>query len=136
MSENTTGFAVNLVEDPTFTATVNCKIPGSAPDTWRDLSFKASYRVMDEDEQEALPINITTREMLRKVLVSVDGIPGAVHKGEELSPVEVVIHNQFTSDAAYAIYKLRTTQNGREITSTEAMKSATTRGNSSRSRGR
>lgn len=136
MSENNTGYAASLVEAPTFTTTVNCKVPGDGVDTWRPLEFKATYRVLDEDEQEALPINITTRDLLRKVLVGVEGIPGAKYKGEELSPVDVVIHNQFTSDAAHAIYKLRTTQNGREITSAEAMKSATTRGNSSRSRGR
>lgn len=136
MSENNTGFAVNLVEDPTFSTKVSLKVPGDGVDTWRALEFKATFRVMGEDEQEALPINITTRELLRKVLISVEGIPGATYKGEELTPVDVVIHNQFTSDAAYAVYKLRTTQNGREITSAEAMKSATTRGNSSRSRGR
>ena len=136
MSENTTGFAVNLIDDPTFTTTVNCKVPADGLDAWRPLSFKATFRVMGEDEQEDLPINITTRDLLRKVLISVEGIPAANHNGLELTPVEVAIRNQFTSDAAHAVYKLRTTQNGREITSAEAMKSATTRGNSSRSRGR
>lgn len=134
MSENT-GFAVNLIEDPTFTAKVPVKIPGDGVDAWRNIEFTAKFRVMSETEQEDLPVGITTRDFLRRVLLAVDGIPGATTKaGEELSPVDVVIHNTFTSDAAFTLYKLRTTQNGRDLNSTEAMKSATTRGNSSRSR--
>jgi len=136
MSESN-GFAISLIEDPTFTTKVPVKIPGDGVDVWRNIEFSAKFRVMSETEQEDLPVGITTRDFLRRVLLSVDGIPGATTKdGEELSPVDVVIHNQFTSDAAFTIYKLRTSQNGRDLNSTEAMKSATSRGNSSRSRGR
>ena len=135
MSE-TNSFAVNLVATPTFTTKVSCKIPGDGVDVWRNLEFKATFRVLDETEQEDLPMNVTTRDILRKVLLAVEGVPAATHEGVELSPVDVVIWNQFTSDAAHAVYRLRTTQNGRDISSSEAMKTATTRGNSSRSRGR
>lgn len=136
MKEDNAAFAINLVEDPTFTTRVPCKLPGAGADTWRPFEFKATFRVLSEAEQDEQPMNITVRDLLRKVLVSVDGVPSATVDGVELSPVEVVIHNQFTSDAALTVYRLRTTQNSRDLNSSEAMKSATSRGNSPRSQRR
>jgi hypothetical protein len=126
--------SINLVEAPSFSTKVRCKIPGNGVDSWRDLEFTATFEVLDEKQQDDMPITASKRDWLRRVLVKVDGIPeGKTKDGAVLSPVDVVIHNQFTSDAAYAVYQLRTSQNGREITSMEAMKAGTVRGNSSRS---
>lgn len=128
---------IDLVADPTFTTKVRCQIPSAGVDAWRELEFEATFKVLSETEQEELPLNITVRDVLRRVLFDVKGIPEAkTREGEVLSPVEVVIRNAFTSDAAHAVYKLRTTKNGRDISTAEAMKAGTTRGNSSRSRPR
>lgn len=126
--------SINLVETPSFSTKVRCKVPATGVDSWRELEFTATFEVLDEKEQQDMPLNATKRDWLRRVLLKVEGIPeGKAKDGTVLTPAEVVIHNEFTSDAAFAVYKLRTSQNGRDLTSMEAMKAGTARGNSSRS---
>jgi hypothetical protein len=133
MSESQT-VAVNLVESVTFTEEVKCQVPGTTPKSWRELKFDATFKVLDEDEQEALPITATQRDVLREVLQEVKGIPGAtLADGTKLSPVEVCIRNPFTSDACYAVYQLVQKKNTRDLNAAAAM-SGLQKGNSKRSR--
>jgi len=131
---------INLVEENEFSTRVDCQLPGKGVDTWKPFSFTATFRVVDEDEAKAAPFGLTTRDALRDVLIAVEGVPPAKITRDgvtvELTPVEVVIANQFTADAALAKYRLHTTKNARDINAIELAKAANTRGNSGRSRGR
>jgi hypothetical protein len=109
---------INLLEQATFTAKVECQLPGTGVDVWRAFSFNATFKVLDETEQDALDArDLTKRDYLREVVVSVDGIPSAKdpQSGEEISAKEVMIRNQFTHDAAFAVYQVKTYKNGTDI---------------------
>lgn len=129
--------SVNLLENPTFWTKVKFQVPGEGVDVWREMEIEAEFEVIDEVELDDMPATISPRDLLRRVLKNVRGLPeGKLKDGTVLSPRDVAIWNQFASDALHATYRMRTTKNGRDITTAEAMKTATTKGNSSRSRQR
>lgn len=105
---------VNLVETTTFTQTIKCQLPGEGVDTWRDLSFKATFKPMGQEDWEDLIADAMKSEALREVLVGVDGIPGAtLPDGTALTPIDVVIRNPFTCDALFGHYAMFISRNGR-----------------------
>lgn len=140
MSDHNNDFAISLTESPQVTTKVKCQLPGTGVDVWRDFEFEATFKVLTEDEQDALPITATKRDVLRDVLVSVGKVPGAKIKDAdgnevELSPVDVVIRNAFLADAAHAQYQLLLSKNTRDLNTAAAM-STVSKGNSKRSRSR
>lgn len=108
---------INLLETTTFSTKVDCQLPGEGVDVWRNFSFTATFKVLDEEQQQDLDDrDLSTRDYLREVLVSVDGIPSAQDpKGETISPKEVAIRNQFTQDAAITAYQLKLGRNSRDM---------------------
>ncbi len=109
---------VNLLETSTVRAKIHCSLPGDGVDVWRPFEFTATFRVLDEKEQEELDDQkLTTRDYLRQVVESVDGIPAAKdpRTGEDVAPLEVAIRNQFTQDAMWAEYHARLGKNGRDV---------------------
>lgn len=109
---------VNLLERSVLTATINCSLPGTGADVWKPFTFKATFKVLSESEQQELDEqNLTTREYLREVVESVEGIPSAKdpETGEEVGPKEVAIRNQFTQDAMWAEYHARLGKNSRDV---------------------
>lgn len=127
--------AINLLATNTITVPVACQLPGDGADVWRDFPFKATFKVLTEDAQEALDDQELTRgDFLREVVVSVDGIPGAKDPatGEDVQPKEVAIRNIFTMDAMWGAYLLNFTRNSRQ----SAQQASAPRKNSKRSRKR
>lgn len=109
---------INLLETNTIATKVECQLPGDGVDVWRNFSFTATFKVLDEAQQQELDDrDLTTREYLREVLVSVDGVPSArdPQSGDDVPAKEVAIRNQFTQDAAFATYQIKQGRNGREI---------------------
>lgn len=109
---------INLLEEATIKTTVECQLPGDGVDVWRNFSFVATFKVLDEVEQDQLDArDLTKRDYLREIVLDVDGVPAAKDpkSGEELTPKEVMIRNQFTHDAAFAAYQVKTYKNGTDI---------------------
>lgn len=110
---------INLLEEATIQSRVNCQLPGDGVDVWRPFSFTVKFRVLSEQEQDALDArDLTKRDYLREVVVSVgEEIPAAKDPktGEEISAKEVMIRNQFTQDAAIATYNVLVNKNSSEI---------------------
>ena len=124
--------SINLLETTTFSLTVKCQLPGQGVDTVRDFAFQATFKPLSQDDWEDLIEDSRKSEALREVLVGVDGVPsGTLPDGTVVTPVEVVIKNPFTCDAAFAHYALYISRNGRD-----AAKSAAEAKNSKRSRKR
>ena len=128
---------VDLVNSNRFTLTVKTRVPSTEkPNTWRDFEFDATFEAMPSEEWEELVEECSKTEALRHVLVDVgENIKPATitqnGKQVELSPVDIVVRNQFTSDAAYMDYNLYITKNSRDKAT-----QATSSKNSKRSRGR
>ncbi|MFM2287126.1 MAG: hypothetical protein RL684_269 [Pseudomonadota bacterium] len=123
---------VNLLESATVSASIQCSLPGDGVDVWRPFNFKATFKVLDEHEQEELDDQkLTIRDYLREVVVSVDGVPTAKDPktGEEVPSKEVAIRNQFTMDALWAEYHARLGKNSRDVVirNTEAKNSKRSR---------
>lgn len=109
---------INLLASATLTASIQCSLPGEGVDAWRPFNFKATFKVLEESEQEELDDQkLTVRDYLREVVVSVDGIPAAKDpkSGEEVPPKEVAIRNQFTQDAMWGEYHARLGKNSRDV---------------------
>lgn len=89
-----------------FDADINFSLPGDGVNTWKPVSFKASFRSLPNDELEAL------REqqeevghipgLLERVLIDVQGVETDEVKkdGTPYTPREMVICNQFAANAA------------------------------------
>lgn len=128
---------INLLDSNTLTASIQCRLPADGVDVWRDFPFKSTYKVLDEQAQEALDEQEMTRgDYLREVVVSVDGIPPAKdpNTGDEVPPKEVAIRNPFTMDAMWGEYLVRFIQNSREVAQRASSKAHSK--NSKRSRKR
>lgn len=117
MNESTAP-TVSLLETTTVGANIQCSLPGDGYDVWRPFNFRATFKVLDESEQQALDDQqLTTRDYLREVVTSVEGVPAAKDPktGEDVSPLEVAIRNQFTQDAMWAEYHARLGKNSRDV---------------------
>ena len=131
MNENNAP-VVNLLETTTFTRTVHCSLPGNGVDVRRPFQFKATFELIDQDEWEELVDDANKSVALSHVLRSVEGVPSStLEDGTVLSPVEVVIKNPITCDAAFTSYWLYTSDDGRK-----AAQAAGNAKNSKRSRKR
>lgn len=114
--------AVDLISSTNFTTTVKAMIPQEEKGVSREVTFDATFRVLPQDDWEALVDDSTKSEALREVLVRVksDQIePTEVenpHTGEmeKLSEKDIVVRNPFTCDAAFAEYGLYMTKNSRD----------------------
>jgi hypothetical protein len=98
---------VNLLATSTMTATIQCQLPGNGADVWKPFSFKATYRVLDEQESDELDEKgLTIGDYLREVVISVEGVPAGTDPktGEEVSPLECAIRNRFTQAAMWGDY--------------------------------
>lgn len=114
MSEKPT---INLLASSTLTANIQCTLPGDGADVWRPFPFKATFKVLDEDEQDALDEqNLSVGDYLREVVVSVEGVPTAADPttGEEVSAKECAIRNRFTQGAMWGEYIARFAKNANE----------------------
>lgn len=123
---------INLLASTTLTANIQAQLPGDGADVWRPFEFRATFKVLDESEREALDEkSLSTGDYLREVLVSVDGVPaGTLPDGTEVTAKEAAIRNPFTSGALLGEYVARFAKNANDAASRHASK------NSKRSRSR
>lgn len=128
--------SINLLASSTLTANIQCKLPGDGADVWRPFPFKATFKVLNEDDREALDAqDLTIGDYLREVVVSVEGVPTAADPatGEEVSAKECAIRNPFTQGALWGEYIGHFAQNANEAVARHTQVSAK---NSKRSRKR
>lgn len=114
---------INLLESSTLTANIQCSLPGEGADVWRPFNFKATFKVLNETDQEALDEQKLSRgDYLREVVVAVEGIPSTKDPatGEDVSALEVAVRNVFTSDAMWGEYVARLSKNSRAVIQREA----------------
>lgn len=128
--------AIDLVNSNRFWLTVKCQLPGDSPNSWKNFQFDAQFKALPTDEWERVVEESSKSEALRAVLVAVgDNVqPQTVEvDGQmvELTPVDIVVNNQFTCDAAFMDFNIYITKNSRD----KAMSAAASK-NSKRSRGR
>ncbi|MDC8012941.1 hypothetical protein [Tahibacter soli] len=96
---------MKLKKSNNFTVDVKYSEPGSAPGTWRNVEFKAEFKTVPGDEQDALKRDQEERGvivgLLDRVLVDVFGVETDERKddGTPYTPVEIVKVNQLASQA-------------------------------------
>lgn len=117
MSETKAPRLVNLLASLTFFQTVRCSLPGSDGEGRRPFEFKAEFKLVPQAEWEELIEDSTKSEALREVLVGVsDNVPGGtLEDGTVLTPVDTVIYNPLTCDAAVAAYNLYVSEDSRAL---------------------